>query len=69
VNLLPGPRHADTGYSAQEYELYLELTRSIRALQRAALLNLRNQNKINDEVLRRLEQELDLFEVRYADSE
>ena len=46
VNLLPGPRHADTGYTAQEYELYLELTRSIRALQRAALLNLRNQNKI-----------------------
>ncbi len=69
VNLLPGPRHADTGYTAQEYELYLELTRSIRALQRAALLNLRNQNKINDEVLRRLEQELDLFELRYADSQ
>ena len=69
LNLLPGPRHADTGYSAQEYDRYLELTRSIRALQRAALLNLRNQNKINDEVLRRLEQELDLFEIRYADSE
>ncbi len=69
LNLLPGPRHADTGYSAQEYDRYLELTRSIRALQRAALLNLRNQNKINDELLRRLEQELDLFEVRYADSE
>ncbi|HEY0701570.1 MAG TPA: Na+/H+ antiporter [Candidatus Acidoferrales bacterium] len=69
LNLLPGPRHADTGYSAQEYELYRDLTRSIRALQRAALLNLRNQNKINDEVLRRLEQELDLFEIRYADSQ
>jgi len=31
-------------------------------------LNLRNQNKINDEVLRRLEQELDLFEIRYGES-
>jgi monovalent cation/hydrogen antiporter len=69
LNLLPGPRHAETGYTAAEYERYRELTGSIRALQRAALLNLRNQNKINDEVLRRLEQELDLFEIRYADSE
>jgi monovalent cation/hydrogen antiporter len=68
LNLLPGPRHAETGYTAGEYELYRELTRNIRALQRAALLNLRNQNKINDDVLRRLEQELDLFEIRYGDS-
>jgi Na+/H+ antiporter len=69
LNLLPGPRHAETGYTPAEYERYRELTANIRALQRAALLNLRNQNKINDEVLRRLEQELDLFEIRYADSE
>ncbi len=68
VNLLPGPRHIDTGYTPEEYERYRNLTRSIRALQRAALLNLRNQNKINDTVLRRLEQELDLFEIRYRDS-
>jgi NhaP-type Na+/H+ or K+/H+ antiporter len=68
LNLLPGPRHAETGYTAGEYERYQELNRSIRALQRAALLNLRNQNKINDEVLRRLEQELDLFEIRYGES-
>jgi len=68
VNLLLGPRHAETGYNAGEYGRYRELTRSIRALQRAALLNLRNQNKINDDVLRRLEQELDLFEIRYGDS-
>jgi len=68
LNLLPGPRHAETGYTAGEYERYQELNRSIRALQRAALLNLRNQNKIHDEVLRRLEQELDLFEIRYGES-
>lgn len=69
LNLLTGPRHADTGYTPQDYALYRELSQSIRALQRAALLNLRNHNKINDEVLRRLEQELDLFELRYADSQ
>jgi hypothetical protein len=57
----------DTGYTPEDYALYGELSGNIRALQRAALLNLRNQNKINDEVLRRLEQELDLFDLRYAD--
>jgi CPA1 family monovalent cation:H+ antiporter len=69
LNLLPGTRSIDTGYTPQDYTLYKELSQNIRALQRAALLNLRNQNKINDEVLRRLEQELDLFELRYSDSE
>ena len=67
LNLLPGTRRVDTGYTPEDYALYSELSQNIRALQRAALLNLRNQNKINDEVLRRLEQELDLFELRYAD--
>jgi Na+/H+ antiporter len=67
MNLLPGMRRVDTGYTPQDYALYQELSHSIRGLQRAALLNLRNQNKINDEVLRRLEQELDLFDLRYAD--
>ena len=33
------------------------------------MLHLRNQNKINDEVMSRLERELDLNEARYADSE
>jgi monovalent cation/hydrogen antiporter len=68
LNLLPGPRHVDTGYTPAGYERYRDLTGNIRALQRAALLNLRNQNRINDDVLRRLEQELDLFEIRDSDS-
>ena len=67
LNLLPGNRSVETGYTPEDYVRYRELTRNVRALQRAALLNLRNYNKINDEVLRRLEQEIDLFEVRYAD--
>ncbi len=69
LNLLPGERSVDTGYTPKDYVRYRELTKNIRALQRAALLNMRNHNKINDEVLRRLEQELDLFEVRYASSQ
>jgi CPA1 family monovalent cation:H+ antiporter len=69
LNLLPGDRTVETGYTPEDYVRYRELTKNIRALQRAALLNMRNHNKINDEVLRRLEQELDLFEMRYASSQ
>jgi monovalent cation/hydrogen antiporter len=67
-NLLPGNRAFDTGYRPEDYEHFRIASAQIRALQRAALLNLRNHNKINDQVLRRLEQELDLFELRYANS-
>ena len=69
LNLLPGDRSVETGYTPEDYVRYRELSKKVRALQRAALLNMRNHNKINDEVLRRLEQELDLFEVRYANSQ
>ncbi len=69
LNLLPGDHAVDTGYRPQDYERYRELSTQIRALQRAALLNLRNHNKINDQVLHRLEQELDLFELKFANSQ
>jgi Na+/H+ antiporter len=69
LNLLPGDRAVETGYTSEDYVRYRELSKNIRALQRAALLNMRNHNKINDEVLRRLEQELDLYDVRYASSQ
>ncbi|MGA7223562.1 MAG: Na+/H+ antiporter [Candidatus Acidiferrales bacterium] len=69
LNLLPGDHAVDTGYRPQDYERYRELSAQIRALQRAALLNLRNNNKIGDQVLRRLEQELDLFDLKFADSQ
>ena len=68
ANLLPGDRIFDTGYRPEDYQRFRELSAQVRALQRAALLNLRNHNKINDQVLRRLEQELDLFDSPYADS-
>jgi Na+/H+ antiporter len=69
LNLLPGDDSVDTGYRPQDYDRFREVSRQIRALQRAALLNLRNHNKINDQVLHRLEQELDLFELKYANSQ
>jgi monovalent cation/hydrogen antiporter len=66
INLLPGKQSADTGYTMDHYKRFVEASRNVRNLQRAALLNLRNLNEINDEVLRRLEQELDVAEVRYV---
>lgn len=46
------------------YERYFELSRKVRALQRATILNLRNQGQIGDETLRKLEYELDLLDAQ-----
>jgi CPA1 family monovalent cation:H+ antiporter len=66
INLLPGKKSADVGFTPEHYKRFIEASRNVGALQRAALLNLRNQNEINDDVLRRLEQEIDLSEIRYS---
>jgi len=55
VNAEHDPRH---------YDRYFELSRQLRAVQRATILNLRNQNQINDETLRKLEYELDLLDAQ-----
>jgi monovalent cation/hydrogen antiporter len=55
---------ADPDQDPKHYDRYLELTRQLRAVQRAAILNLRNQNQINDETLRKLEYELDLLDAQ-----
>jgi CPA1 family monovalent cation:H+ antiporter len=46
-----------------EYEQYRNLSGQLRATERSTLLRLRDENKINDEVLRTLEQELDLLDT------
>ncbi len=45
------------------------LAQQLRAVERSVALNLRDENKIHDEVLRTLERELDLLDARFADSE
>lgn len=47
------------------YETYRNLSSQLRAVERSTVLRLRDQNKINDEVLRTLERELDLLDARY----
>jgi monovalent cation/hydrogen antiporter len=69
LNKLVNDGSAEIGSRPEDYQLWHELSQQVRAIQRAAVLHLRDQNKINDEVMRKLERELDLTEVRYAQSE
>lgn len=52
-----------------DFQRMREVSSNVRAVERAALLNLRNEHRINDEVLRTIERELDLSEARLASSE
>lgn len=58
--------HDPLELSSERY--YRRLSRQIYAMERDIAMQLRNENKINDEVLRMLERELDLAEARFARS-
>ncbi len=45
------------------------VAQELRNVERSIALKLRNENKIHDEVLRRLEHELDLLDARFAESD
>lgn len=49
----------------ESYGLYHEITRKLRQVERSTAVKLRNENVISDGVLRKLELELDLLDVRY----
>ena len=48
---------------------YDTVGQQLRSVERSVLLKLRDENKIHDEVLRRLERELDLLDARFAEAE
>lgn len=50
----------------QDHGRYIELTRETLRIEREAAIRLRNEGRINDEVLRRIERELDLNESRFV---
>lgn len=56
--------HGSPAHGPEQYEQFLALSSKARALQRATLLNLRNQNQIGDETLHKLEYELDLLDAQ-----
>jgi len=49
-----------------DFELFVSVSRELLQLERQTAVNLRNQGRINDEVLRELERELDLGEAKLA---
>ena len=55
----------ETGANPHQLELSLEALR----VERQTLIRLRDEGRINDEVLRRIERELDLSESRIAGDE
>ena len=59
-------RQSDTGVAPARY--YRNLSQELRGLERSTAIALRNENKINDELLRKLERELDLSEARFTRS-
>jgi len=52
------------GYNQEHYRRHLDLSRDIVQLERRTAVNLRNEGRISDELLRKLERELDLEDER-----
>lgn len=53
---------------AVDYERYNRLESQVRAVERSTLLRMRNENKVNDQVLRTMESELDILDTRFVSS-
>lgn len=66
VRLSMHPEDGDAdGPLPEKYRVYRATSQALRAVERSSVLKMRDQNKINDEVLRKLERELDLLDTRY----
>lgn len=59
------PAHGNQAEVA-DHGRYIELSRETIRIERETAVRLRNDGRINDEVLRRIERELDLSEARFA---
>jgi CPA1 family monovalent cation:H+ antiporter len=66
--MIDGKAAEDSGQTRDTYEKFREVSGHVLGLQRATILHLRNENQINDEVLRKIEYELDLMEARFSAS-
>jgi CPA1 family monovalent cation:H+ antiporter len=69
LNLFSDSASQETRHRPEDYKRFRDLSRLVRAVQRAAILNLRNENEINDEVMRKFEHELDSAEGRFEISD
>lgn len=66
VAMLEEGTDQEGAFTRAEVETYDGVAQKLRSAEREVLLKLRDENKIHDEVLRTLERELDLLEVRFA---
>ena len=61
-----GESDEETGANPAVYARYVDLGRELLRAERRTVVRLRNEGRINDEVLRKVERELDLVESRLA---
>jgi CPA1 family monovalent cation:H+ antiporter len=59
------PAEADQEHVSHHYS-FIEISRETARIERETAVRLRNEGRINDQVLRRIERELDLSESRFA---
>ena len=69
LSVLEGGDSEQDNLTAEQYDRAQELTLQLLRTERAAALQLRNQGRINDEVLRLMEHELDLRESQFFRAE
>ena len=55
---------ADRGIGSSDHRRYAKLDKELRKIELTTAIRLRDQNRINDELLRQLQRELDLAEAR-----
>lgn len=63
---LTGQDNEEIGANPAKYARYFALTRELLRAERRTAVKLRNENRINGEVLRKLEHELDLSDARLS---
>jgi len=66
LGALRGESEVGAEEDAAHVARYVELTRELLKIERHTAVKLRNEGKLNDEVLRRIEHELDLGEMKLA---
>jgi monovalent cation/hydrogen antiporter len=64
LDSVTGASDQESGAVGERYARYLDLSLELIQVERQTAVRLRNEGRINDEVLRQLEHELDLTEVR-----
>jgi monovalent cation/hydrogen antiporter len=69
LSVLEGGDSEEASLTAEQYDRAQELTLQLLRTERESALQLRNQGRINDEVLRLMEHELDLRESQFLTAE